>query len=419
MFAGRPTISVACMFLARVGPAGCYDLTLAEQCAQPLKNRRVIGWLMVTGRLAASADYLVATRLNVGDMASRHHPEFFLRFCATASELGFGAKAVQLQWSTLVKIAIIHRALPNQVTAAQLLSGRQALVRASAEHAQGDPRRTAAVVTKDVFGIEATLVHLGVIDEPPTKAGRDKAAERAAQWAAVPAPAGQDAAGLPEAGEGHAATLDCGRDRGGLAGVRRLPGTPGPRGACVADIRRSHIEAYKTRLATNDGRVVPPLRQAEQGVHRRSRQRRARLLRTSQRMGRRRRPGGPTGLSGDTPILDQPLPRFSTTPPPPSSSWRRAPILTPSCVWRWSSWPGQGCEGRAGGPDGRRRRADRLVVLAARAAGKAAPRPLHPVAPSAQGTARRLDRTTAGDASLQVPVLRARPSPHRVRWTKP
>lgn len=39
MVARQPTISVARMFFARVEPGGWDGLSLAEQCAQPLKNR--------------------------------------------------------------------------------------------------------------------------------------------------------------------------------------------------------------------------------------------------------------------------------------------------------------------------------------------------------------------------------------------
>ena len=51
MFAGHPVTSVARMFFARVGAAGGRSLPLAAQCALPLKDRRVVGWLIVTGRL--------------------------------------------------------------------------------------------------------------------------------------------------------------------------------------------------------------------------------------------------------------------------------------------------------------------------------------------------------------------------------
>ena len=59
MFAGHPVTSVARTFFTRVGVAGWSALPLASQCALPLKDRRVVGWLIVTGRLRPSPDYLV------------------------------------------------------------------------------------------------------------------------------------------------------------------------------------------------------------------------------------------------------------------------------------------------------------------------------------------------------------------------
>ena len=41
MFAGHPVTSVARMFLTRVGAAGWAQMPLADQCALPLKDRRV------------------------------------------------------------------------------------------------------------------------------------------------------------------------------------------------------------------------------------------------------------------------------------------------------------------------------------------------------------------------------------------
>jgi len=311
MFAGRPTISVARMFFARVGVIGWDRLSLAEQCAQPHKNRRVVGWLMVTGRLAASADYLVAARLNVGDMASRHHPEFFCRFCGTAAELGFAPKAVRLQWSTLAKIAVMHRVRPDRMTAAQLGAGRQALIDASLRHTHGQPRRAAQVVTKDVFGIEATLFHLGVIDEPPTKTGNDKAAERSAQWAGVPPRlAGTLLGYLDQVGVSLRPSTVIGAE----AVLREFVcflGRQAPEVGCVADIRRAHIEAYKSylsnRMSVGSSRHGGKLSKVSIAGH-------VSVLRTC--FGRLSEWGGddvPVGVlvfSGDSPILDQPLPRF-------------------------------------------------------------------------------------------------------------
>jgi hypothetical protein len=49
MFAGHPAIFVARMFFTRVGVDGWARLPLDEQCTLPLKDRRVVGWLIVTG----------------------------------------------------------------------------------------------------------------------------------------------------------------------------------------------------------------------------------------------------------------------------------------------------------------------------------------------------------------------------------
>src|SRR5205807_10581651 len=68
MFAGHPVTSVARMFFTRVGADGWARLPLAAQCGLPLKDRRVVGWLMVTGRLVPSADYLVACRPYIGEV---------------------------------------------------------------------------------------------------------------------------------------------------------------------------------------------------------------------------------------------------------------------------------------------------------------------------------------------------------------
>ena len=52
MFAGHPVTSVARMFFIRVGPEGWARLPLAAQCALPLKDRRVVGWLESHGSAA-------------------------------------------------------------------------------------------------------------------------------------------------------------------------------------------------------------------------------------------------------------------------------------------------------------------------------------------------------------------------------
>ncbi|MGH8874087.1 MAG: tyrosine-type recombinase/integrase [Acidimicrobiia bacterium] len=309
MFAGHPVISVARSFLARIGLEGWERLSLTEQCAQPRKNRRVIGWAMVTGRLAASADYLVRSHLNVGDFASRHHPQFFSRFCATAAELGFDSRSVGLQWSKLVKIAVIHGVAPQRVTGDQLVAGRSALLDAAARQTPGT--HAAKVITKDVFGIEATLFHLGVIDEPPTRVRHTKEAERAAQWASVAPRLGQTLLGYLDQVR---VSLRPSTVVGIEAALREFAcflASGAPEVGCVADIRRHHIEAYKTRLSTRttvgSSRHGGRLSKVSIAGH-------ISALRTCfERLSEWGGDDVPVGVlvfSGDSPILDHPLPRF-------------------------------------------------------------------------------------------------------------
>lgn len=103
MLAGHPVTSVARMFFTRVGAEGWACLPLAAQCALPLKDRRVVGWLIVTGRLRPSADYLVACRPYLGEGAG-HHRAFYERFAAASAGLGFGPVVTRLQWSALAKV---------------------------------------------------------------------------------------------------------------------------------------------------------------------------------------------------------------------------------------------------------------------------------------------------------------------------
>jgi integrase/recombinase XerD len=134
MYAGHPVTSAARTWLTRVGVDGWSALSLAEQRATPLKDRRVVGWLMVTGRLQPSADYLVVGRPYLGEVASRHHPAFHAVFMATAAELGFDQRSARLQWSAVIKVAVLVGVAPDRLTKPDLDRGRDLLVAAVRRH---------------------------------------------------------------------------------------------------------------------------------------------------------------------------------------------------------------------------------------------------------------------------------------------
>jgi site-specific recombinase XerD len=311
LFSANPVTSVARSFFARIGSDGWDRLSLTEQCALTNKDRRVVGWLMVTGRLSGSADYLTRSRLAVGEMAGRYHPEFFALFSSTAAELGFDHRSVLLQWSKLVKIAVIHGVVPDQVTSDQLAAGRQGLLDAAARQSPGT--HAAKLITKDVFGVEATLFHLGVTDKPPVPArgGPTKEAQRTAEWASVASRLGETLMGYIEQTRVSLRPATVVRIEAVLREFACFLAAQAPEVSCVADLRRGHIEAYKNRLATRDtmGRSRHGGRMSKVGIAAHISVLRSCFERLSEWAGDDV-PVGVLVFAGDSPILDQPLPRF-------------------------------------------------------------------------------------------------------------
>ncbi len=175
-------------FAARVGsPEDWAALSLREQCALHLRVRHFVTWLLVTQRVAASADYVVVGRPFLGDVALRHHPVFANGFLDTAVSLGFKRGTAMAQWSDLAKLAALHRVRPDRLTRVQFDEGCAALIDAARRHRPNSELRLA--LAKTFHGAEATLSHLGVFDTPPVKLGqtlaRVYAARRSEEWAEV------------------------------------------------------------------------------------------------------------------------------------------------------------------------------------------------------------------------------------------
>ena len=185
MFAENEVTSPARSFLLRVGPDGWSAMTLDQQLAVRGHDRRLVAWLIVTGRVRPTAEYLVASKLRVGKVAAGIYREFHGRFMQVAAELGFDAKSAELQWWAVAKVAALAGVSPERLTKAQLDTGREQLIAATRRLHPDHPMRVRPVTTR-LHGAEATLFHAGVIDVPPRKRHWDKSAARAQQWAAVP-----------------------------------------------------------------------------------------------------------------------------------------------------------------------------------------------------------------------------------------
>jgi len=222
-------------------------LSLAAQCALPLKDRRVVGWLVVSGRLRPSADYLVACRPYLGEVAAHHHRGFHERFTATSTELGFDRIVTRLQWSALVKVTALAGLGPEQATKAVIDSGRQALVAAIGRHRPDShgPKALSAAL----FGAQTTLFHLGVLDAAPRKTNRDRSAERAAEWASVPSRLAATLTGYIAQVRLSLRPSTMVRVEGVLREFACWLTANAGEVASVGDLRRRHIEAYKLHLA--------------------------------------------------------------------------------------------------------------------------------------------------------------------------
>ncbi len=70
MFAENEVISPARSFLLRVGLNGFSAMGLDQQLAVSGHDRRLVAWLIVTGRVRPTAEYLIASKLRVGKVAA-------------------------------------------------------------------------------------------------------------------------------------------------------------------------------------------------------------------------------------------------------------------------------------------------------------------------------------------------------------
>jgi len=305
MFAGHPVTSVARMFFTRTGAAGWAQLPLAAQCGMPLKDRRVVGWLIVTGRLRPSADYLVACRPYLGEVAAHHHRAFHARFAAASAGLGFGATVTRLQWSALAKVTALAGLAPDQVTQAVIDEGRQALTAAIARHRPGShgPQALSAAL----FGLQTTLFHLGVLAAAPRKSSPDRSAERAAQWdSAAPQLASTLAGYIAQVRLSLRASTMV-RVEGVLREFACWLAGNAPEVTCVAGLRRRHIEAYKLHLAGRPSARGGNLSKISLAEHLGTL--RACFERLTEWDGDDV-PSAVLVFSGDLPLRDEPLPRF-------------------------------------------------------------------------------------------------------------
>jgi site-specific recombinase XerD len=291
-------------FCARFGDGQAWTaLPLQDQLALNPKIERFAAWLIATRRLRPSAEYLVVRRPRIGAVIARQHPLFFATFQNTAVAIGFGPKSLQRQWAALALVCALQGIAPAELNQACFDDARAVLTSTAIRLGQGHRKSLGTAL----FGLEATLFHAAVTDELPRRRTPDKAAERAAAWAAVPPLL---AATMQRYLAQLALSLRPGTMRHPNLVLREFAQfvvSYDPAVTCVADVGRRHVEAYKAWLAR---------RPAERGgtLHRHTIRDRLGALRSFfQRLlewGFEDAPAHVPVFAGDFPIPDQTLPRF-------------------------------------------------------------------------------------------------------------
>jgi site-specific recombinase XerD len=243
-------------FCAHVGePQAFAELPVTAQLAVNSAVHRFVSWLIATRRLRPTADYLVARRPRLGISLAHHWPAFHALFMSTAATLRFPIKTAQAQWAVLGQICAVTGLAPERLTHADLDHARDQLL-AAADRYGHDSRHGLSTA---IFGLEATLFHAGVTDELPRKRALTKADVRAAAWAQVPQ---RMRTTMRAYLDQVATTLRPGRVKNIEATLREFAGFVSerdPAAQCVADLGRSHVEAYKRWLAARPALRGGPL----------------------------------------------------------------------------------------------------------------------------------------------------------------
>jgi integrase len=298
-------------FYIRFGDVATWEaMPLESQLDVNVKIGRFVVWLIATQRLVASADYVVAHRPLLGRVMARNHAEFFTKFQATVSTLGFGANAAGLQWTALTQVCAVSGRRPGDLSHDDLDRSRAALCEAGERLGRGSKRslRTA------MFGLESTLFHAGVTDELPRKRVMDKVSERTIQWAQITSAAPLLADTMTRYLQQIGLSVRPGTSRRHEAITREFAQFVLERDSAVtgaADIVRRHVEDYKTWLGE---------RPAARGgtLHRHTISERLGVVRSFfERIiewGWQDAPSRVPVFSGDFPIRDEPLPRFLDDP---------------------------------------------------------------------------------------------------------
>ncbi|MDT2008603.1 site-specific integrase [Rhodococcus opacus] len=301
---GRSTTHAARACWGRIRRAGGWDrLTAAERLDAVGKAPSFMSWLMVTCRITVDADLLSATNLRLAHVARAFRPDDHRWFNQACRELGIGDRDAVLQWNTLARITAITGVAFDQVTDDTFAAAHLALITAYTRRGQRSSGRNMGAC---LHRLQLTLFHAGrltTLRRPPAEP-----AISVTGWSTVPTQFAESAHRYVEQVTLSLRPTTTGRIEHDLRQFGRwLADTQPDVHGCV-DLRREHIEAFKTWLSTHPTpRTGKPLNRVS------IKNTLINLHCFLTRIAEWGYPDAPTRtlmFPGDLPIIDKPLPRF-------------------------------------------------------------------------------------------------------------
>ena len=248
--AGRCRARAADRFRARFGSlAGWLAAPVEARTAVPVTDRAYAAHAAVMSFTAVDGGFVVASHCQWARHVAARDPLAAVQFRGEAASLGFTDGQAGHMWSRLAQICVLTGQSPDTLTGADYLRGREALLAAAAErHWSGN------AVSTPIYGLDAVMFHRG--QAPPPAGRRSSNPGHETDWATVEAAAPQLAATMRRYLDQVAVSLRPGSVALIDTALRQLAGllvAQHPEVARAADIRREHIEAYRTWLAARPG----------------------------------------------------------------------------------------------------------------------------------------------------------------------
>ncbi len=178
------TLRAARTFRGRIDRAGGWErVSLDTQLEWMRRARPFVAWLLVTGRLCATAEFLALADLRLGLTARKHLPDVHRWFVDAARRLDATAQDTALQWNALCKIAALSGCRPDHVDTGAFAAARAQIADAYKRRGRPEAGRNVRAI---LHRLQLTLFHADKIDSLARPASRPSVT--VSGWDPIPQP---------------------------------------------------------------------------------------------------------------------------------------------------------------------------------------------------------------------------------------